>query len=70
MSTAVGVLVNTSLVIIMILAIYKNKTFDSVTVNYKFVTGVLLVNFGLEISILAFITPPIAIALRKVTKIR
>lgn len=63
-SSAVGTITNTALVIAMIYAFNAGKAYGGIVINAAFLSALVGVNFVIEIAIAMILTPPIVLALR------
>ncbi|MGN0796144.1 MAG: ECF transporter S component [Christensenellales bacterium] len=63
-SSAVGTITNTSLVIAMIYAFNAGKAYGGIVINAAFLSALVGINFVIEIAVAMILTPPIVLALR------
>lgn len=64
-STVSGVITNTFLVVFMLWALYFDKEVGGTVISTEFLTGLLALNFVIEIIVCAIIAPPIVAAVKK-----
>ncbi len=64
-STISGVITNTFLVVFMLWALYFDKEVGGTVISTEFLTGLLALNFVIEIIVCAIIAPPIVAAVKK-----
>lgn len=63
-SSAVGTITNTALVIAMIYAFNAGKAYGGIVINAAFLSALVGINFVIEIAVAMILTPPIVLALR------
>lgn len=64
--TVSGVMTNTFLVVFMLWALYFDKEIGGTVISTEFLTGLLALNFVIEITVCAVIAPPIVAAVKKI----
>lgn len=67
-ATACGVLTNTLLVGLMALLLFKGQTFGGTAINAKWIAGMFISNFVIEIIAFPIIVPAIVFALKKIDR--
>lgn len=66
--TMAGVITNTVLVVAMMWALYYNREISGTVISKEFLSGLLALNFVIEITVCSIISPPIVIAVQKMIK--